>query len=69
MRCHFDPDRRHIEHLALFITYHLNPLQGRLTMRTAGHLMGQGPLGMLRSHQRLALMARLAPIRLVTGLP
>ena len=44
VRRHFDPDRRKIEHLALFIPHHLNALQGRLTMRTAGHLMRQGAI-------------------------
>jgi len=69
MRRHVDPDRRQIEHLALFISHHLDTLQGRVTMRTEGDLMRHGPLRMLHRHQRLALMARLAPIRLVTGLP
>ena len=69
MRRHFNPDRRQIEHLALFISHHLDLLQGRLTMRTQGDRMRHSPLRVLHSHQRLALMARLATIRLVTGLP
>ena len=69
MRRHFDSDRRKIEHLALFISHHLDILQGRVTMRTDGDLMRHGPLRMLHSHKRLALMARLATMRLVTGFP
>jgi len=69
VRRHFNPDRRNIEDLALFIPHHLDALQGRLTMRTAGHLMRQGSLGMLHRQQRLTVMAWLSTIRLVTGLP
>jgi hypothetical protein len=69
MRRHLDPGRRKIEPLALFIAYRLNLLQGRLTMPTAGDLMRDDPLRMLRRHQRLTLMARLATIGLVTRLP
>src|SRR5207237_8594913 len=69
MRRHLDPDRRQIEHLALFIAYRLDILQGRLTMPTAGDLMRDDPLRILCCHQRLALLARLATIGLVTRLP
>jgi hypothetical protein len=69
MRHHFDPDRRQIKHLALFISHHLDIVQGRVTMRTAGDRIRHGPLRMLHRHQRLALMAWLATIGLVTGLP
>ena len=69
MRRHFDPDRRQIEHLALFIAHHLDLVQGRVTIRTEGNRIRHGLLRMLHRHQRLALMARLATIRLVTGLP
>jgi hypothetical protein len=68
-RRHCAPDRRQIAPRALFLTPHLDTLEGRLTMRTAGHLMRQGPVGMLRSPQGLAVMARLAAMRLVARLP
>lgn len=67
--CPFNPDRRTIADLALCIPHHLKALQGRLTMRTAGHLLRQGALGMLKRQQRLPVMARLSAMRLVTGLP
>ena len=69
MRRHFNPDGRQIEHLALFISHRLDTLQGRVTMHTDGDPIRHSPLRMLHRQQRLALMARLATIRLVTGLP
>ena len=36
VRRHCNPDRRNIADLALFIPRHLDALQGRLPMRTAG---------------------------------
>ena len=38
-------------------------------MRTAGHRMRQGALGMLNRAQSLTVMARLSTLRLVPGLP
>jgi hypothetical protein len=69
VRHHFHPDRQHIEDLALCIPHHRDALQGRLTLRAAGHLMRQGSLGMLHRPQRLTVMAWLSTMRLVTSLP
>src|SRR3954452_25614959 len=69
MRRHCAPDGWPSAHLALFIPYRCDRGQGHLTMRTAGHRMGLDPIGMLRRHERLACMARLAAIELVARLP
>src|SRR5919106_2569525 len=69
MRRHFDPDRRNIEYLALFIPHRLDTPQGGLTMPTVEDLMRFNPIRSLWSQQRLTVMVRLPAIGLVAGLP
>jgi hypothetical protein len=68
-RRHRDPERRKIAPLALFIASRRDIWQGRLAMSTAGDRRRDEPLRMLCGHQRLARMARLATLALVTSLP
>src|SRR5437899_11887959 len=69
MRRHFDPDRRHIEHLAFFIPPHLTPLQVPQTTHTPAHLVRQAPVEITRPPQALPYVARRATIHPPARLP
>jgi hypothetical protein len=65
----FQADSRNIEHLALFITRHLDAHQGRLTTRALLHPVPFYAVWSVRGAQGVALMAGLAAIGLLPRLP